>query len=449
VDRKFRSDIEEEERPEKKVLIITYYWPPSGGSGVQRWLKFVKYLPEFGVTPYVFTPENPSFDLKDPSLLKDVPAEAEVIHFPIWEPYQLFFKLSRLFRAGQPSGTRNLVATTKKKGLFQRLSTWLRGNVIIPDPRVFWVRPSVNFLHDFLKDQRIKTIITTGPPHSVHLIGLKLKQRNPSMRWIADFRDPWSEWGLLDSLQVGRFARTIHRKLERSVLRNADKVVTITPFYVRHFAALSGRKVELVTNGFDEEDFVAFNAADTKHFILRHVGIINEKCDPRPLMRALKSFCLASKDVTNLLRIEFTGDVHRDFIAFVEADEILASITAFQQPVPHAELLHLYERSSLLLLILTGYKDAEGYLPGKLFEYVATGLPILGVGPVNGDAADLLSRTGAGKMVASNDSAGMIELLEHAFDEWKNGSGKPARRATDSPLSRRAGAKTLVQLLEF
>src|SRR5688500_17692581 len=181
----------------KKVLIIAYYWPPSGGSGVQRWLKFVKYLPQFGWEPYVFTPENPSFAIRDESLLKDVPPEAEVIHFPIWEPYEAFFRVSGLFGNRQTAKPTSLVSSSKTRSVFQRLSTWVTGNLLIPDPRRFWVKPSVNFLHEFLQENEIGTIITTGPPHSMHLIGRNLKRRNPHLRWFADFRDPWSDWGLL------------------------------------------------------------------------------------------------------------------------------------------------------------------------------------------------------------------------------------------------------------
>src|SRR5688572_9799464 len=214
----------------KKVLIITYYWPRSGGSGVQRWLKFAKYLPQLGWEPYIFTPENPSVTIRDESLLKDVPAEAEVIRFPIWEPYEYFFKISSAM-SQQKSGSAPDLVATKNKSLFQKISTFVRGNFFIPDPRVFWVTPSVKFLHDFLKEREIRTIITTGPPHSLHLIGLKLKKKDPSLQWLADFRDPWSEWGLLDSLNISPLARTLHRRLEKKVLKGADKIITITPFY--------------------------------------------------------------------------------------------------------------------------------------------------------------------------------------------------------------------------
>jgi hypothetical protein len=215
----------------KKVLVIAYYWPPSGGSGVQRWLKFVKYLPQFDWKPYVFTPENPSFTIKDESLNKDVPAEAVVIRYPIWEPYEAFAKVSGVFGSKKTFSPADVVK--KNKSLFQKISTWVRGNFFIPDPRMFWVKPSVKFLKTYLVENNIGTIITTGPPHSMHLIGHELKKLRPSIKWIADFRDPWSEWQLLDSLMVTKVVRKKHQQLELKVLTCADEVITATPYFVK------------------------------------------------------------------------------------------------------------------------------------------------------------------------------------------------------------------------
>lgn len=430
---------------EKKVLIITYYWPPSGGSGVQRWLKFVKYLPQFGYTPYVFTPENPSFSLRDPSLQKDVPPEAEVIHFPIWEPYDAFFRLSSVLSGSKVKPSANLVSS-EKKSFFQRVSTWIRGNLFIPDPRIFWVRPSVRVLHDIIADNGIKTIVTTGPPHSVHLIGYQLKIRNPSIRWMADFRDPWSEWGLLDSLGAGKLARQIHRKLEQKVLTTADEVITITPFYVRKFERLSGRKVTLLTNGYDEDDFSGLNIKPTDRFVIRHVGIVNEKCNPRPFMGALKSFLMEHPSAVNDVKLDFTGVVHNDLVAYVRADATLSAITSFTDPVPHKQLIGLYNESSLLLLILTGYRDAEGYMPGKLFEYIATGLPVLGVGPEQGDAAGLMNKAERGVMIDGTKTEEIVHVISKHYYRWKE---RPSEIMTSAPagFSRKEVTAELARLI--
>lgn len=380
---------------------------------MQRWLKFVKYLPQFGWLPFVFTPDNPSFDTKDESLLKDVPPEAEVLHFPIWEPYGLFNKIS-----GGKSGNMNANSAPKADSLFKKISIWIRGNMFIPDPRVFWVRPSVNFLDDFLREQKIRTIITTGPPHSMHLIGLRLKKRNPSLKWIADFRDPWSEWGFLDTIKVGSFARNLHKHLERKVLQTADRVTTITPFYVRHFQRLGNRPVTLLTNGYDTEDFEGFTLQRPDKFVIRHMGIVNEKCNPVPFMEAVASLCKTNQEIHEAIRIDFVGQVNETFRGYVQQHPILKSITSFTAPVPHKEVIKLYEKSAVLLLVLTGYKDAEGYMPGKLFEYIATGLPILGVGPEEGDAANLMLEAKVGKMIDASHTSALNNFLEQHFNLW-------------------------------
>jgi glycosyltransferase involved in cell wall biosynthesis len=428
----------------KKVLIIAYYWPPSGGSGVQRWLKFVKYLPQFGWEPYVFTPENPSFTIRDESLLKDVPVEAEVIRFPIWEPYEHFSKLSGAMGQRKSASPTDFVST-KNHSLFQRISTFIRANFFIPDPRVFWVRPSVKFLNDFLKENGIRTIITTGPPHSIHLIGYNLKKKNPSLRWLADFRDPWSEWGLLDSLKVSAPIRNIHRKLEAKVLRGADKITTITPFYVRRFEALAQRKVNLLTNGFDEDDFKTLVIQPTEKFIIRHVGIVNEKCDPKPFMVAIQKLMADNPEFKSKLHIDFVGEVHSHFKNFVLESLELSSITTFTPSVPHDQLISMYGKSSLLLLILTGYKDAEGYMPGKLFEYLATGLPVIGAGPADGDAARLLSVAGAGEMIEGENQERIKLMVSKYFNAWSTGSLKIQVDEVQK-YSRRNITKELIEL---
>jgi glycosyltransferase involved in cell wall biosynthesis len=426
----------------KKVLIITYYWPPSGGSGVQRWLKFVKYLPEFGWSPFIFTPENPSFAIKDESLSKDIPEEAEVIHFPIWEPYAAFFALSGIFAKPVTAKPTQLVSA-KNQSFFQRVSTWIRGNLFIPDPRVFWVKPSARFLEGFIKDNQISTIITTGPPHSLHLIGLRLKKKNPHIKWLADFRDPWSEWGFLDTLRVGEWARRYHKRLEANVLAAADEIITITPFYVRQFEAIGNRKVQLLTNGFDEDDFKTLDYAKSERFIIRHIGLVNEKCDPRPFLRAVQQLAMEMPEFGKYVQLEFIGEVHVQIKQFVREYKTLNEIVKFTGNIPHSQLIEQYGSSSLLVLILTGYKDAEGYMPGKLFEYLATGLPILGIGPIQGDAAHLLAETGAGEMIDAADDGRIKHYLMQQFNCWltyerpqvKMVGVKYSRRAVTSQLS--------------
>lgn len=411
----------------QKILIVTYYWPPSGGSGVQRWLKFVKYLPDFGWKPYVCTPDNPALVQRDESLLQDVNPEAEIIRLPIWEPYNLFFKISG---AGKDSVIKpSELSLQKKKTLFQKMASWIRGNFFIPDPKIFWVKPAVKFLHQYLKEHDIHNIITTGPPHSVHLIGLRLKKKNPSLNWIADFRDPWSEWSFLDSFNMTSIVKARHRRLERNVITTADHVLTITPYYVGRFGKLSRRSVELIPNGYDEDDFKNIEYKIPRQFTIRHVGIVYDMANPQPLIKALEILLNKIPALSTELAVEFVGEVNATFRQAFENSKAGEAVR-FHQPVPHKELMALYGETSVLLLNIDGYRHAEGLLPGKLFEYIATGLPVLGIGPVEGNAATLLKSSGAGVMFGKDQAEDIAAFIHDAYQRWKK--SEPARTAKDN-----------------
>ena len=406
----------------QKVLIITYYWPPSGGSGVQRWLKFVKYLPHTGWKPYVYTPSNPSFAIADISLQKDIPPEAEIVTQPIWEPYNAFGKLNKLL--GRKEVKPSDFVSTGKKSLFKSISTWVRGNFFIPDARVFWVRPSVKFLNNYIQKNKIGVIITTGPPHSVHLIGLGLKRENQKLKWIADFRDPWSEWDLLDALMLSKWARSKHQQQEFDVLTKADEVITIAPYHVRRLEVLSQRKVTLLTNGFDEDDFKSIQHKKTTRFTIRHIGIVDELRDPRPVMEAIISCCKLNSGFASSILIEFIGNVNSAFKEYVSRSPVLTPITRFVNQMPHSELLKSYGETDLQLLVLAHTVIAPGNLPGKFFEYLASGNSILAIGPTEGDAAEVLKQTNAGKIFEREDRNGIQEALLRYYAEWKEGSKK-------------------------
>lgn len=402
------------------ILIVTYYWPPSGGSGVQRWLKFAKYLAEMGYEVTVLTPANPSFALRDDSLEREVPPGVEVMKLPIWEPYQLYQFVARIF--GKPAAQPADFVSTARHSVFSYASAWVRGNCFIPDARIFWVRPAVQFLLGWLARRPLPVVITTGPPHSMHLIGLRLKRNIPALRWLADFRDPWSEWDVLDALPRTPWARARHRALERAVLQKATRVVTIAPFHKDRLEALGGRPVDLVTNGFDTADFANVPRVRTTVFTIRHVGVVDHLRDPRPFMRAVCAAARQAGDFARQTRVEFIGNVNTAFRQEVEDDAQLAAMTQFTPYMPHHALVQCYGATDVQLLVLAHTSIAPGNLPGKLFEYLASGNPILALGPPGGDAHGLLNETGAGLLFEPADEAGMQRALLHYFEKWKTNS---------------------------
>ena len=400
---------------QKRVLIITYYWPPSGGSGVQRWLKFAKYLPDSGWEPVIFTPENPDFDLKDERLNREVSPDLEVIRFPIWEPYQLFASLKK-----QKTHPGRLLEQPKR-GALEKLAIWLRANVLVPDPRVFWVRPSVKFLSDLVQSGQFQAVITTGPPHSLHLIGLQLKQRF-GLPWIADFRDPWSQWEFLDTLPMLPFIRRRHEALEQKVLQQADAVLTISPTFQLDLEKIAQRPVVLVTNGYDPADIPVDFAPRAKEAGCLHLvysGIIDAIRNPLPLMEALKAeFASTGEEVS----WSFVGKVSEQVRAYVEADAWLRTRITFVGYVAHDEVMGYYAQADALVLILTDTKNAQGNIPGKLFEYLATGLPVLALGDPAGDAAVLLTRAGGAPVLAHSDEQGIRKQLRKLYQSAESGS---------------------------
>ena len=423
---------------QKRVLIITYYWPPSGGSGVQRWLKFAKYLPEAGWEPVIFTPENPDFDLQDETLLKEISPDLEVIRFPIWEPYQLFAKVKK-----QGKSHPGRILEQPKKGFLEKIAIWLRANLLVPDPRVFWVKPSVQFLSQLLKEGQFQAIITTGPPHSLHLIGQQLKQKH-GVPWLADFRDPWSQWEFLDTLPMFSFIRRQHEALERKVLQQADVVVTISPTFQRDLEKLSGRKIDLVTNGYDPADIPQDFAPRTKvanQLHLIYTGIIDAIRNPLPLIQALKDEFEATGEEVSWT---FVGKVSEQVQQQVQADPWLQCHIHFAGYVSHQEVFDFYAKADALVLILTDTKNAKGNIPGKLFEYLATGLPVLALGDPQGDSSEILGQAGAGAVLSHGDQLAMRQALRRLYQI----AGAQQAVGSLEAYSRKTGSKQVAELLD-
>ncbi len=266
-----------------QVLIITYYWPPAGGPGVQRWLKFVKYLPDFGVKPIVYCPENPSYPITDDSLTREVSKAVKIVKQPIREPYRLASLFSKKASKQISSG---VIPKLKKQSFMQRLLLFVRGNYFIPDARKNWVAPSVKFLESYIRSNNIETIITTGPPHSLHLIGLRL-QKEIGVKWIADFRDPWTTIGYHKALKLSTSSAEKHKRLERKVLQSANHIIVTSNRTKTEFLSKTEQPISVITNGYDKHH-IEQPVKDHK-FTLAHIGSLLSERNPMQLWTALKS----------------------------------------------------------------------------------------------------------------------------------------------------------------
>ncbi len=401
----------------KKVLIITYYWPPTGGAGVQRWLKFSKYFRKYGWEPVIYTPSNPDFPINDDTLLKDIPVNLTVLKTSITEPYDIYRKIMR--KKKTDAVNQGFLSEEKENTLLQSAMIWVRGNFFIPDARKFWIKPSISYLSDYIAKHKIDAVISTGPPHSMHLIAMGLKQKF-NMPWIADFRDPWTQIDFYSQLKLSSYADNKHKKLENQVLTKADKVVTISPSCGIDLEKLGNRKVEVITNGFDTDDF-AFHH-DLKildGFMLHHVGALNKDRNPYMLWKVLGDVCRENQEFKKDLIIKFTGKT--DAIAF----ESLKQHSIFENAqktdyLPHSEVVKLMAQSPVLLLALNNTPNNAGVLSGKLFEYLAARRPIFGIGLPNADAAAILKETQAGTMVDFDDYEGMKRQIMELYKKYKS-----------------------------
>ncbi|VXB94730.1 MULTISPECIES: glycosyl transferase family 1 [Chryseobacterium] len=403
---------------QKKILIITYYWPPAGGPGVQRWLKFAKYLPEFGWKPIIYTPENPSYPLLDESLMKDVPEDLEIVRTKIWEPYQLAEKLNKSnkkFKAGQFDVGNNQSWKSK-------LSIWVRGNFFIPDARVFWVNPSTQFLEQYLKINNIETVVTSGPPHSMHLIGLNLKKKFPDLKWIADFRDPWTEISYYKHLKLTKKSDKKHHQLESEVFKNADITLATSYTDAENFRK-NGANAFCITNGFDETDASTSLSTTEKasKFTLSYIGVLEQLRNPENLWKALDNLVKTNTDFAENFNLKFVGRIDDKILKVIEKSSLKNHIQNLGY-VSHDKAVDEMAKSSLLLITNFPNDSSKGIIPGKIFEYLATGKQIISFGPNEADVAKILDETKAGKHFGYNDSKEIEDFILEKFELWKNGN---------------------------
>ena len=399
----------------RKVLIITYYWPPSGGVGVQRWLKFSKYLPNNNWQPIIYTPSNPQFTLRDESLLDDVHDSAIVLKQPIKEPFNFYRKI---FGKKGPSVQPGIVSNNTKNSWLTDVLIWVRGNFLLPDARKYWVKPSVKYLTKYLQKNPVDVMVTTGPPHSMHLMGLRLKKRL-GIPWIADFRDPWSEWDILPRLKTSSMAMRIHRRLEKSVIEHCDLLLTVSPRLSKSFEPCT-TKVAFITNGFDFEPKQP--ASLPSEFRISHPGLLNETKDVPAFWNALESLCIERQDFRQDLVLTFAGNVSEAIKKrLTRTDSPLNSNVEFLGNITHNEVQQLYGRSYVLLMIINQTKSAPFLLPVKFFEYLQTGKFILGIGPRECDANDILKRYHKDGLIEFSDSDEIKSRILKYYEAYKLG----------------------------
>lgn len=406
----------------KKILILCYYWPPAGGSGVQRHLKFAKYLRDFGWEPIIYTVKNGEYPETDETLLSEVPSGIEIIKRPITEPYT-FYK----FFTGKKKKdkiTPNFFSQ-KNEGVFQKFAIFLRSNFFIPDARMWWIKPSVRFLDQYLKSNQVDAIISSGPPHSLHLIA-KSVHRTTNIPWLADFRDPWTNIDYFKDLVLLPFAKEKHIRLEKEVLSNATRVVTVSPTWAKELAEIGNRGVDVITNGFDESDFALKDVKLDEKFTIVHLGMFSKARNHEVLWQALAELVKENSYFAKDLQVNFYGIT--DASVSVSAERYGLSqylnIYAYQ---PHDEIVKVMASSRVLLLSVHNSPNLQGFVPGKLFEYMASNRPIICIGPENGDSALIIRQTKTGVVSHFNDVIKLKRNIMVLYGDFINNNSELGR----------------------
>ncbi|MFA5818611.1 MAG: glycosyltransferase family 4 protein [Bacteroidales bacterium] len=419
-----------------KVLIITYYWPPSGGAGVQRWLKFTKYLPEFGWEPVILTvdPEYAAYPVTDNSLAAELPLSVKVHRTPAIDYFSIYKKdKSRIPAAGFANSVDNTF-----KGKILR---FIRGNFFIPDPRRGWNKYAFRKACEIIETEGINHVITTSPPHSTQFIGLNIKKKYPGIKWIADLRDPWTDIYYYKQFYPTFISKRIDSGLEKKVLKKADRIITVGASLKTLFSLkVKGieNKTEVITNGYDEADFKVITANEPSRFTITYVGTLSDIYPVNGLIASLKNLRLEGKDFV----LRFVGTVSENVRDLIMSD-IPDSSVEFLPYAIHSEAIKYMMSSTVLILIIPSHKSNKSIVTGKLFEYLASGKPILCLGPADGDAAEIINKCRSGVTVDYYDEKKISEFLGNV-DEYSGLSDKDAVK----DFSRFSLAKQLVVVLK-
>ncbi|MBC6410556.1 MAG: glycosyl transferase [Ekhidna sp.] len=379
--------------PSKKVLIITYYWPPSGGVGVQRWMNYVLQLKKRGWEPIILTPENPQFEIRDEKQTARV-AEIPVYKIPIREPFNFFHKLTGDKKKGKIQ--QGLVLENSRKSFVDKISVWIRGNLFIPDSRVFWIRSAAKKANEIIQKEGINLMITTGPPHSIHLIGRNVK-RKTGVKWLADFRDPWSKWDILKRLKTSALSLYFHERLEQSVINEANMVSTVSKQLAESFG-----KAEVLYNGMTMPSDNTSQLND-EVFVIGYFGMLNELRNPAHLWMTLDQLCREDPDFAKKLKIRIAGIVAESIKHELNKFKWLKGKVAYLGYLSHNQILNEYKKCNLLLLLLNKSDNSKWILPVKFFEYLAAHRMILCLGEKGSDLEDLINGLDIGEIFSYSD----------------------------------------------
>jgi len=425
----------------KKVLIITYYWPPAGGPGVQRILKFVKYLSGLGWTSVILTVDKGNYPALDYSLVDEIPEGCCVYKTKNREPDILYKK----FVGGDtqkpiPVG---VLAARNKVGIKQRLAHWIRMNIFLPDAKIFWKSNAMREGKKIIRSEHPDIILSSSPPPTVHLIAKNLAKW-ANLKWIADFRDPWSQ---IHYYAEGRskLSSVMDRKIERKTLQQADQIICVSKQFAELLETENDENIAIIPNGFDRSDFV-YTYERSDKFRITYIGGINENRFYPSFFRNVRNLIETDHELAERMEILIGGSVapviEHELREMYKGRENLK----FMGYLDHKVAIELMTQSDILMLFLEKVQKYEGHIPGKLFEYLATGNYILGIGPAGGESAEFIKKFNAGTFISAESD--ISDIINEQFRNWKQGSRPQANLEEINKYNRENLSIRLVEQLE-
>lgn len=377
---------------------------------------------DFGWEPVVYTPLNPEMPVTDESLNKDIPPGITILKTKITEPYRFY----KLFSGRKENINTGFLSEKENTGWKEKLSVWIRGNLFIPDARQFWIKPSVRFLNHWLKENKVDVMISSGPPHSMHLIALQLKEKT-GLPWLADFRDPWTNIDYYSDLMLTKAADRKHHRLEKTVLQKADAVVSVGKTMNEEFTGLAGEtdknKFHVITNGYDDNDLPSEEIPLSKKFSILHSGTLVRTRNPVILWSALADLIKEHPSLADDLEIVLTGKVDVSVIESFKKYRLEKWVRRTGY-VSHDEVIKQLRSAQVLLLVLNDTPNSKGIITGKLFEYLSSQRPVLCIGPEDGDAAGIINECRAGITISFQSELKIKQAIAEFYRQFKSGSVK-------------------------
>ena len=374
-------------------------------------MKFVKYLPEYNIKPILYIPENPNYPIYDYSLNDEVSEKLEIIKNPITEISNIISnsKSLNLIRSGN-------IPNPKEQSLFQRLLFFIRGNLFIPDMKILWKNKSIDFIENYLSKTKIDVVITTGPPHSLHLIGYELKKRL-NIKWISDFRDPWVNLNYLNRFHLLPSVKRRHKKLRDKVLINSNSVIVTSDKLKKLYKEIAPN-IFKITNGYDYE-YSTVNI-DSK-FSISHIGSLYPERNPKYLWDIIDEICINNEEFRSNLQINFIGNTSEKIIKYL-SNKTFKSCVKFFDYVDYKRAIEFMCSSQILLMIEVNDNDSSYAIPGKLFDYLNSKRPIIAIGPDRSEVNQILYDTNAGKFFNYNESINLKLHIENLYNQYEMGS---------------------------